>query len=429
MSTLALGCIADDFTGATDLANNLVRAGFRTVQINGVPEAGLPVDATDAVVIALKTRTVPAAEAVAQSLQCLSWLQAQGVAQVYFKYCSTFDSTPLGNIGPVGDALLDVLAPEGGIAVVCPAFPENGRSVYQGHLFVGAQLLSDSGMRQHPLTPMHDANLLRVLQAQTPHAVGLVAWPEVRRGSEAVRARLAALAAQGVRWAVVDALDEADLRVLGQAVQGMPLVTGASGIALGLTGPLGHPSGPVSLPDWPTPRGRQAVLSGSCSVATRAQVRHFMGQGGAACRIDALDWAQGRQNAAQVLAWVAAQDPSKPVLVYATADPEAVQIAQQRLGVARAGQVVEAALSEVAEGLGALGIGQLVVAGGETSGAVVQQLGVRQMRIGVQIDPGVPWTVVQSPLWSGQALHLALKSGNFGAEDFFTRAFRVLAGA
>ena len=235
-----LGCIADDFTGATDLANNLVRSGLRTVQTIGVPaDADTPVDA-DAVVVALKSRTIAPADAVAQSLAALHWLRKQGAEQIYFKYCSTFDSTPQGNIGPVADALLDALAadpqtaPGSGLAIACPAFPENGRTVYQGHLFVGDTLLSDSGMRQHPLTPMTDSHLVRVLQAQSRHRVGLVAHATVARGAAAIRARFAALQAEGVRLAIVDAVADDDLVRIGAALKGMALVTAGSGIAIGL---------------------------------------------------------------------------------------------------------------------------------------------------------------------------------------------------
>lgn len=427
-----LGCIADDFTGATDLANNLVRNGLRTVQTIGVPADAHARVAAEAIVVALKTRTVPAAQAVAQSLAALRWLQAQGVEQVYFKYCSTFDSTPQGNIGPVTDALLDALhGPGQGFTIVCPAFPENQRTVFKGHLFVGDVLLSDSGMRQHPLTPMTDANLVRVMQAQTQRRVGLVAHDVVRQGAAAIAERFAALQAQGVGVAVVDAIANADLMELGTALAGMPLVTAGSGVAIGL--PQNWPAAAVAdarqAARLPAPTGWCAVVSGSCSQATNAQVAHFRQQGRPAFAVDPLALAEGAGVVAQALAWAKPLLPQGPVLVYATAEPAAVQAVQARLGVARAGELVEHALSSIATGLVDLGVRQLVVAGGETSGAVVQALGVQRMAIGPQIDPGVPWTAVQPAQWPGQTLHVALKSGNFGTVDFFTKAFKMLSEA
>ncbi|MES2632972.1 MAG: 3-oxo-tetronate kinase [Pseudomonadota bacterium] len=430
MASPLLGCIADDFTGATDLANNLVRSGMRTVQTIGVPaDADAAVDA-DAIVVALKSRTIPAAQAVEQSLHALQWLRKQGVQQVYFKYCSTFDSTPAGNIGPVTDALLDALhGPGKGFTIVCPAFPENQRTVFMGHLFVGEQLLSDSGMRNHPLTPMTDANLVRVMQAQTRRRVGLVAQGTVAKGSAAIRERFKALQDEGVGVAVVDAVSNDDLMQIGQALAGMPLVTAGSGIAIGLpqnfvgSGSLSVGSGADALPPA---RGWRAVVSGSCSVATNAQVARFKQGGGAAFAVDPLALAAGDDVVMAALKWAVPQLQQGPVLVYATADPQAVRDVQKQLGVARAGELVEHALSSIAAGLVVAGVRQLIVAGGETSGAVVQALGVERMAIGPQIAPGVPWTAVTSALCHGEHLHMALKSGNFGAPDFFSTAFAML---
>jgi uncharacterized protein YgbK (DUF1537 family) len=426
-----LGCIADDFTGATDLANNLVRNGMRTLQTIGVPtDDAAPVEA-DAIVVALKSRTVPPAEAVAQSLQALRWLRGQGVRQVYFKYCSTFDSTPQGNIGPVTDALLDALGSR--FTIACPAFPKNQRTVFQGHLFVGHQLLSDSGMRHHPLTPMTDANLLRVLQPQTSRKVGLVPYDVVACGPAAITSAFAALQAEGVGIAVVDAISDADLQHIGAAVADMPLVTAGSGVAIGLPAAWradGRLVRAAHADRLPPPQGLQAVVSGSCSVATNAQVDHFRRSGLPALAIDPLALAAGDDAVGQALDWAGPRLAAGPVLVYATAEPGAVQQVQAQLGVGRAGELVEQALSRIALGLVERGVRQLVVAGGETSGAVVQALGVRQMTIGAQIDPGVPWTAAASPATGGQTLHLALKSGNFGSTDFFTKAFeRLGAGA
>ncbi len=424
-----LGCIADDFTGATDLANNLVRSGLRSVQTIGVPAAGAaPIDA-DAIVVALKSRTIASAEAVAQSLDALRWLEAQGAEQIYFKYCSTFDSTPAGNIGPVTDALLDALhGKDQGFTIACPAFPENQRTVFKGHLFVGDVLLSDSGMRNHPLTPMTDANLVRVMQAQTRRKVGLVAHEVVSRGSDSIAMRFAELRAQGIGVAVVDAVANTDLAQIGRALAGMKLVTAGSGIAVGL--PQNWPariSSSTRADLLPPATGLRAVVSGSCSLATNAQVQDFMQRGGSAFAVDPLAIASGADVAAQALAWARPLLPNGPVLVYATAEPTAVQAVQARLGVAEAGRLVEETLSRVAVGLVESGVRQLLVAGGETSGAVVQALGVQQMSIGPQIDPGVPWTAAHSSAAAGALVHLALKSGNFGSTDFFTKAFARLA--
>jgi uncharacterized protein YgbK (DUF1537 family) len=428
-----LGCIADDFTGATDLANNLVRSGMRTVQTIGVPEDESAAIDADAIVVALKSRTIESADAVAKSLAALRWLRAQGVQQLYFKYCSTFDSTPKGNIGPVTDALLDALSdiPGSAFTIACPAFPETGRTIFKGHLFVGDQLLSDSGMRNHPLTPMTDANLVRVLQAQTKHKVGLVAYDVVAQGPAAIRKRFVALQAEGIGIAVVDAVSNDDLMHIGAALQGMPLVTAGSGVAIGL--PQNWPSIGRAVAGradtLPPASGLRAIVSGSCSQATNAQVLHFRRSGRPGFAVDPLALAAGDDVVGSALDWADQHLADGPVLVYATAEPTAVKDVQARLGVARAGEMVEQALSRIACGLVERGVRQLVVAGGETAGAVVRELGVRQMAIGPQIDPGVPWTAVQSPACAGQTLHMALKSGNFGSTDFFTKAFDRLGTA
>lgn len=418
---LLLGCIADDFTGATDLANNLVRGGMRAVQTIGVPQdAGAP-DA-DAVVVALKSRTAPPAEAVAQSVAALRWLQAQGARQIYFKYCSTFDSTAQGNIGPVAEALMDALGT--GFTVAAPAFPDNGRTVFKGHLFVGDVLLHESGMRHHPLTPMDDSHLVRVLQAQTRRRVGLVEHGTVARGAGAIRSRFADLQAEGTGIAIVDAIANADLLALGAAVKDLPLVTGGSGLALGLPANFGLAPG-TQAAALPPAQGLRAVVSGSCSAATNGQVAAFAASGRPALALDPLRIAAGEDLVSEALAWAAPRLRDGPVLVYSTAGPEAVQAVQSALSADAAGTMVERAIAAIARGLVGLGVRQLVVAGGETSGACVQALGIAQMRIGAQIDPGVPWCFAAPPV-APQGLHVALKSGNFGAPDFFTRAFEHL---
>jgi 3-dehydrotetronate 4-kinase len=428
MSALRLGCIADDFTGATDLANNLVRSGMRVVQTIGVP-AGRWHDDVDAVVVALKTRTIPAADAIARSLEALRWLRERAAVQIYFKYCSTFDSTSQGNIGPVAEALMDALhdLPGGDFTIATPAFPDNGRTVFKGHLFVGDTPLNESGMQNHPLTPMTDANLVRVLQTQCRRKVGLVDYRVVAKGADAIRARFDALREQGVAIAIVDAVSNDDLVRLGAALKDMPLVTAGSGVAIGLPANFGiAPSNAASA--LPVATGAKAIIAGSCSEATQRQVRAFIAAGGAAFAVDPLDLAAGVDVAARVLAWSTPRIGREPVLVYSTADAVSVRSVQERLGVENAGAMIERTLAVVAHGLVERGVRQLIVAGGETSGACVETLGVTRLRIGPQIDPGVPWCYAATDTEAGGAgVHLALKSGNFGTDDFFAKAFALLA--
>ncbi len=421
-TTLLLGAIADDFTGATDVANNLARQGMRVVQVIGVPSPAFDPGLVDAVVVALKSRSIAAADAVSQSLQALAWLRGRGCQQVVFKYCSTFDSTDAGNIGPVADALLRALDHD--FALVCPAFPENRRTVYKGYLFAGDVLLNESGMENHPLNPMRDANLLRVLARQTDGRVGLVPFETVSQGVLAARAALDRLRADGYRYAVADVLEDAHLHVLAEAVAEHPLVTGGSGIALGLpenfrrAGRLGAAADAADLGSF---AGPAAVLSGSCSRATLGQVA-YMRERCPAFALDALSLAEGQDQVAEALQFAREHVGDGPVLIYASADRATVKRAQDALGVAEAGSLIESALAAISRGLVEQGVRRLVVAGGETSGAVVSALGVNALRIGRQIDPGVPWTATTG----SDSVALALKSGNFGGEDFFLRAFQVL---
>ena len=420
---MLLGCIADDFTGATDLANNLVRAGMRVVQTIGVPDAPRD-EPVDAVVVALKSRTIAPDQAVAQSLAALRWLQSAGAAQIYFKVCSTFDSTDRGNIGPVAEALMRAL--DCRFAIACPAFPENLRTVFNGYLFVGAVPLNESSMRDHPLTPMRDANLVRVLQRQTTTSqVGLIDHRTVRAGAERIRERMTALQAQGVALAIVDAITDDDLMTMGKAFAALPLLIAGSGVAIGL--PQNHGIRPsVQAARLPAARGHAAIVSGSCSSASNAQVRHFLAAGGAGYAIDPLALARGEAAVEAALRWAAERLGARPVLIYATAEPDAVTAVQTALGAEAAGRIVEDALSAIARGLAQAGVRRLVVAGGETAGACVQALGIDRLRIGAQIDPGVPWCYAAAHATGGGGLHIALKSGNFGSEDFFTKAFATL---
>ncbi|HEV7801073.1 MAG TPA: 3-oxo-tetronate kinase [Burkholderiales bacterium] len=419
-----LGCIADDFTGATDLANTLTRQGMCTVVLLGVPRSELTLPESDAVVIALKSRSNPASDAVRMSLAALEWLKHAGARQFYFKYCSTFDSSDAGNIGPVADALLEQLCEP--FTIACPAFPANKRTVYQGHLFVGGDLLSESSMREHPLTPMTDASLVRVLQRQTQGRVGLIPFSVVDRGVEAIDACISALQAQGYRYAIVDALTEAHLLSIGAACADMKLLTGGSGLALGLPdnfrqqGLLKRRSGE----NLPQVDGPAAVLAGSCSAATQRQVA-AMKQDHEHFELDPVVLARQTDPAAEAMAWAQSRIGAQPILIYSTAEPERVAAAQSKLGRERSGAVVEQALAQIAKRLVDSGVRRMVVAGGETSGAVVSALGIQGLRVGREIDPGVPWTVSLSDA----PVALALKSGNFGGDDFFMKAFDALCEA
>ncbi len=415
-----LGVIADDFTGATDIAGMLVKGGMRTIQTIGVPPQGTIPDDVDAVVVALKSRSIAAKDAINQSLAALKSLQDAGCVRFFFKYCSTFDSTDAGNIGPVGDALIDALGTQR--AIYCPAFPENGRTIFFGHLFVGDILLSDSHMRHHPLNPMMDSSLMRVLARQTRHKVGLVPLKQVQSGSTTLRAALDKLALDGVRHVVVDAVADTDLGIIGEAVGDDALVTGGSGVALGLPaayrrrGLMAHRSGADRLPKV---QGPSAVLSGSCSAATLGQIAAFKG---AHLALDTDAICRGEDVAGKAIAWAKDKLGNAPILLSASDKPEAVKALQAKHGIEKSSLAIEKTMAALARGLVGAGVNRLVVAGGETSGAVVGALDVTALRIGREIDPGVPWTASVG----GKPMLLALKSGNFGAPNFFTKAFEQL---
>ena len=419
-----LGCIGDDFTGSTDLANTLVRQGMRVIQTCGIPAPGLALPEADALVVSLKCRSIDPDEAVAQCTEALDWLRKQGCSRFFWKYCSTFDSTPKGNIGPVAKALLEKLGASHTIA--CPAFPENKRSIYKGHLFVGDLPLNESPMRDHPLTPMRDSSLQRLLSPQVNEPVGLVTWETVRKGAKAVQEHLEALGAKGIRFVIPDAIEDADLFTLGEACADLPLITGGSGIALGLPGSYRKSGMLQSRADSAMPiqvRGKTAILSGSCSEATRAQLAAFSAHGLPMRQLDPLLLAKGPEHLEETLAWAKERFAGeKPVLVHAGEAPEKVGAVQEHLGRERAGALVEEALAKLSVAFVREGVRRLIVAGGETSGAVVTALAVSGLHIGPQIAPGVPWTVsIEDP-----ALALALKSGNFGGPDFFADALDML---
>jgi len=426
--SLFLGAIADDYTGASDLANTFTKAGLRTVQTIGVPDPALILPDVDAVVVALKSRSIPADAAVAASRAARDWLTARGATHILFKICSTFDSTDAGNIGPVTDALR---ADAGGyLALVTPAFPETGRTVYQGHLFVNGVPLHESPLKDHPLNPMRDSDLARVLARQSAAPVGRLPLAKVDAGVAAVREALAALAAEGIRSAIADAVFDRDLDVLGTVAWDYPLSTGASGLGLGLARAL-VASGRLGTPDAAGDRsalapvgGPAAILAGSCSAATLGQIT-VAEASIPVLRLDGVRLMQDRARAvAEALDWARARLNNGPVLIAASGTPEQVGALQAQFGRAESGHAIEQASAALAEGLVAAGVRRLVVAGGETSGAVVDRLAIPAFRLGPEIAPGVP---VLASVGAGPAMRLALKSGNFGGPDFFTRALALLA--
>lgn len=420
--SLLLGVIADDFTGATDIANTLVKQGMRVTQVIGVPDETTQFGDAEAVIVALKSRTEAVDKAIADSLAALRWLQVRGAQQFFFKYCSTFDSTTAGNIGPVTDALMQAL--ESDFAFLCPAFPTNNRTVYKGHLFVGDLLLSESPMKDHPLTPMRDANLMRLMDAQSVNRSGLIPLQQVRLGFKAITTAVEELKSQGYSYGVIDAVSDDDLMAIGLAAAGHKLITGGSGVALGLPANFRDQgkSTTTKAAILPSMTGRELALAGSCSEATRKQIARVL-ELWPHRKIDVDAIAEGEDVTAALVDWAAAQDDNSPILIYASSDPDEVARIQRRHGVDAAGAMVENTMAELARRLVADGFNRLVVAGGETSGAVVSGLGIKALRIGSEIDPGVPWTEVL-----GQpGIALALKSGNFGGEDFFTKAFGMLA--
>jgi len=415
-----LGCIADDFTGGTDLANNLVKSGFRTVQTIGIPKSSVRLNDVDAVVVALKTRTCPPEQAISESTDALDWLKLLGCRQFYFKYCSTFDSTPRGNIGPVIELLLRELGES--LTIASPAFPDNGRTVYRGHLFVHDKLLNESGMQNHPLTPMTDPNIVRVLSAQTNLAVDLIRLDLVRQGKKAVSHALEMMKSQPPTVVVTDATSNEDLAVLAGAAKNLKLVTGGSGLALGL-GKNFRLQGRRAA-NSTAPPGRRAILAGSCSQMTLKQIEvakkfypHFRVQPGEL-------HSQFESTLEKVLHWAAEHRSNHdPLLVYTSGAPDEIAQNQKILGVEQAGYLCETFLASVASKFVDDGITQLIVAGGETAGAIVTKLGLDLLRIGPEIDPGVPWTLASC---GAKEIALALKSGNFGSEEFFVSAWHFL---
>ncbi|WP_170432569.1 3-oxo-tetronate kinase [Ruegeria arenilitoris] len=419
--TTVLGCIADDFTGATDLAALLARSGVRVSLRIGVPAEAAACPAPFEIV-ALKSRTAPVDKAVAEARAALRWLQGSGAKRFFWKYCSTFDSTAKGNIGPVAEALMDDLGARQ--TIYCPAFPENGRSIFMGNLFVGRQPLSESPMKDHPLTPMRDSNLMRLLQPQVTRRVGLSDRLIVEQGPCALRTELDALRAEGVAHVVIDAVASSDLDVIAKACRDMPLLTGGSALAMPLPGlyledRVLAANAPVS--EAPPLDPAAIILSGSCSAMTNRQVADYTRTGAPSLRLDPLELAE--VGVAPVHDWVQKQPFDRAPIIYATAEPESVKRAQKRLGIARAGEIIEEALAACALTARQSGARRFVVAGGETSGAVTRALGLDCLSVGAEIAPGVPWCYGHS---DGHQIALTLKSGNFGTERFFSEALEKL---
>jgi 3-dehydrotetronate 4-kinase len=423
--TLALGCIADDYTGASDLANTLTRCGLRTVQTIGVPAADLALPEVDAVVVSLKSRSIESSLAVSRSRAAEQWLRKRGARHVLFKICSTFDSTDAGNIGPVMDALR---ADSGdAIVLVTPAFPETGRTVYQGNLFVGAVPLNESPLKDHPLNPMHDSNLVRVLARQSRTQIGLVDLADIARGPEAVRAGLAQLSGKGFGAVIADAVFERDLETIGQVALDHRMSVGASGIGLGLARALlasgnvtSHASNPIS---GAPVGGLAACLAGSCSQATLQQIARAE-QAMPVLHLDPDQVIAGKGESRRALAWARERLQEGPILIASSSTPEEVAALQLRHGRDAVGHAIEQAMADIAEGLVQSGVRRLVVAGGETSGAVVDRLAIPGFLVGAEIAAGVP--VLRAVGISGGDMLLALKSGNFGGPEFFSDALKLM---
>ncbi|MBY5393536.1 four-carbon acid sugar kinase family protein [Rhizobium leguminosarum] len=423
---ILLGSIADDYTGASDLANTLTKNGLRTVQTVGIPDPSLALPDVDAVVISLKIRSVPASDAVAAAASAERWLRQRGAGHVLYKICSTFDSTDAGNIGPVTDALSD--AAGGGIVLVTPAFPETGRTVYLGHLFVGGQPLNESPLKDHPLNPMCDANLVRVLTRQSRNAVGLIDLTTIAAGPGAVKARLDAMRTAGVTTVIADAIFERDLETLGEVALETPVSTGASGLGLGLARALVRSgrisSGGATTTDAIRPvGGLSAIVAGSCSKATLHQL-DVAERSMPVLRLDPERLLAGPDEIAAAISWAGDRISAGPVVIAASAAPETVSRLQSLHGREASGHAIETATSIIAAELVGRGVRRLVVAGGETSGAAVDRLAIPAFLIGPEIAPGVP---VLRTVGNAQGdMLLALKSGNFGGEDFFTAALAMM---
>lgn len=412
---MLLGCIGDDFTGSSDLANTLAKQGMRTVQYTGIPKFKAD-NNVEVGVVSLKTRSINVSEAINQSIEALTWLKDQGCKQFFFKYCSTFDSTPEGNIGPVIDALAEEL--DSDCVIVCPAFPGAGRTLYNGHLFVNDRLLNESGMQNHPLTPMTDPDIRRCLKEQTNNIVKHIPSSTVFKGSEEINVALRKKCKEGRTLVVVDAIRDEDLIAIGEASSELKLITGGSGVALGLPENF-RKQGLIDTfsSSWKGEKGRCAILSGSCSIATRGQLKRYA-ENHPTLELQVSKVISGETNADAVCNWI--EEQAVIPLVYSSADPTEVKRVQKEFGIEASATAIETLFSEIAKTLKIRGFNRLIVAGGETSGAVIKGLDLNSMEVGAEIDPGVP------AMRANAQMVIALKSGNFGSPDFFNKAIKVL---
>lgn len=413
---MKIGVIADDFTGATDAASFIVKNGLTAIQFSGVPDNNISIE-TDTCVIALKSRSCSVAEAIEASLQACRWLKDQGCTLIYFKYCSTFDSTSDGNIGPVVDALMRELNTSK--TIVCPALPVNGRTVYQGHLFVYEQLLSESGMRNHPITPMTESNLIKLMEAQSQGKAGLVKYEELTDVSS-IKTRFLQLERQSYKYFICDTITQDNLNQIGEACADFDLVTGGSGLVGAIAKAASNNAVHNQAAFVPRKQGKGLIISGSCSVMTNKQVEEYS-QHAPSYQIDVEMCINNPQYVNQVLGWVLSQsDVQLYPLVYATVPANHLSAIQEKYG-ATASEKIEALFHKLVCLLQEYEYHTIISAGGETSGTVTQALNINGLLVGQEISPGVPWV---SSL-DGK-IALALKSGNFGDEAFFKKAQEMM---
>ncbi|PHM35743.1 3-oxo-tetronate kinase [Xenorhabdus innexi] len=420
--TIKLGVIADDFTGATDIASLMVQNGWQVALLLSIPDDStfIPHD-VDAIIISLKSRSCPVDESIEQSLKACRWLrQKANCSRLFFKYCSTFDSTIKGNIGPVTDVLMDELQID--LCLICPALPINGRTVVYGYLFVNGQLLNESDMQYHPINPMKDSNLLRLMEQQSRGTAGLVDINCVRQGELSIRDRLCQLRCKGIRYAVVDTLLMDDLLLVAQAAHDMTLITGGSGLGGAIARYCsGGNSEKTSIKKLPLPRNRRMViLSGSCSVMTYRQVLEYK-KIASTMELDIDKCINNPDYIHLLVDWII-QQPMKGLapMLYTTRPPGVLKLTHNQYESFQVSKIIEQLFAQIANELRQKDFNTFIITGGETSGKVVQSLGINQVGIGAIIAHGVPWVYdLQSDCW------LALKSGNFGEVDFFHYAQEI----
>ena len=421
---MKLGIIGDDFTGSSDIANNLKKSGMQVSMYAGIPTllpSEIKKELTDAAVIALKTRTIPIEEAISESLKALSWLKDCGCEQFIFKYCSTFDSTKKGNIGPVTDAIMKELNTD--FTIACPSFPDAGRTVYFGHMFVNGKPLNESGMENHPLTPMTDHNLVRWLNYQTKDNVGLIDFQTISKGANSVKERIQTLKTDGYKYAIVDTIKNDDFDIICNGVKDLPFLTGGSGIALGLP-KIYKDRGLLSASNFEIPKNNSnaIILSGSCSVATINQINIYK-ENNPSLYVSPDEVINNEDLVEKVFSWIKDNETLSP-LIYSSSDTKTVTEKQKQYGQEILANKIENFFELLSKKLVKDNFGTFISAGGETSGAVIKGLGVQELKIGEEISHGVP--ALWSPHSNGnKPISVTLKSGNFGQTDFFERALKV----